>query len=90
MRIIISRQTENYLLDLIAGTLESACDRHPSHFQRIKDQPDVIDHYAYSDNTRGTVVLSADTEPMATIIIHPGRHVVFDEILALITEYYQV
>ena len=70
---------------LIVSALESAVSKFPDSFDRVVNQPATVDHYGYGTEDLSSVVLSPEyNSAYMRLVIRPGEHVVFDELLDIV------
>jgi len=86
IRILLHAVQDARLLEQVAGILETAVEVDPDHWDKVKDQPGIVDHYGHHTDTRSSTVLVKESwSPWYyRLTIRPGENAVYDNLAALI------
>lgn len=88
MDILLNKSLDAAVLAAVTTILDTAVAEHPDSFDRVEDEPHVIDHYGFHNETRSCVVLSRMDAPMARFyrlrILPDALHPVFERLRNLI------
>lgn len=91
MRLLITPLGNPNLFRQVEAALEDAVRRYPDNWEKVVDEPATIDHIGYHDGTLSAVVWSLEPGTIFhRLSLRPGRHEVFDNLLALVLDYYSV
>lgn len=89
MDLLINPQTESRLLEELVGVLESAVERYPDNFEKVKDMPSIIDHYGYHNDVMTQVILYKQPETRLYWLRLPRySHPVRDVLKAIILNHF--
>lgn len=87
VRILLHVDQDERLLEQVVGILETAVERDWLAFDKVKDQPGIVDHYGYhTDMMSATVLVKEYGTRFYRLTIRPGEHQVFDLLAALIID----
>lgn len=93
IRLLISAKQELRLLEQVAGVLETAAERYPDTFDKVKDKPNTVDHYGFHTDVLSTTVLAEEYPGVGNyyrLTIRPGEHEVFDTLTAIVRDHYRL
>ena len=83
LRFLIHPDDTSYVA-LTRALIQATID-HPEAWTLHVNEPGVIDHIGYHDHTLSSVVWSAeDRTAFHRLDIRPGRHEVYDQLLAIV------
>ena len=75
----------------VESILERAVAEHSDHFDKVVNEPRIVDHFGYHNDMLSATVLSAEWKSRHhRLTIRPGLHPVFDELLAAVLRYWKV